>query len=111
MAYAAWQARRRGVGLHLVHGVRVHGAGETAAGLLYDDNERVVAAEQRLARIGAPVRSGQSAGTGPAVATKVVAGSGGMTLVRESASAGLLGSVSQALVARAPVSVTVVHRT
>ena len=32
----------------------------------------------------------QSAEAGPAVATKVVAGSGGMTLVRESASAGLI---------------------
>jgi nucleotide-binding universal stress UspA family protein len=90
VAYGAWEARRRGVGLHLVHGFESTEPGGLPPGAPYDDNELVVAAEQRLAGIGAQVRTDQSAEAGPAVATKVVAGSGGMTLVRESASAGLI---------------------
>ena len=90
VSYADWEARRRGVDLRLVHGFVPAAPGELPPLPANDDNALVLAAQERLAEFGAQVRGDRPAGSATAVTTTVVAGSGGMTLVRESGSAGLV---------------------
>lgn len=87
ISYAAWEATRRGVGLRLVNGFVSATTGELRPGPHDDDNELLVAAEERLSEATADIRSRYP---DLPLSTKVVAGSGGKTLVDESASAGLL---------------------
>ncbi len=87
VSYAAWEATRRGAGLHLVNGFDCAAEGESRSGPSYDENEVVVAAEERLGEATVGVRSRHPE---LSVGTKVVAGSGARTLVEESASAGLV---------------------
>lgn len=79
VSYAAWEARRRGLGLRLVHGFVASEPGAERAML--------VTAEARLSDASAEVRA---AHPGLPISTKVVAGSGAMTLVAESKSASLV---------------------
>jgi nucleotide-binding universal stress UspA family protein len=87
VSYAAWEAARRGVGLRLVNGFVPGATGESGSGPPYDENELVVAAEERLCEVTAGIRSRYP---DLPVSVKVVAGSGGKILVEESASAGLV---------------------
>src|SRR4051812_5135216 len=88
VSQAAWEAKRRGVGLRLVHGFVATDPGETPPGSPDDQNELIIAAGQRLAE--AATVQVRSSFPELAVSTKVVAGSGGMTLVNESSRAGLV---------------------
>ncbi len=88
LSYAAWEAQRRGAGLKLIHGFVATDPGEALPTAPYDDNELVVAAEERLAE--AAVAHLSPGFPRSLVTTKVVAGSGGSALVDESLRAGLV---------------------
>ena len=82
---AAWEAQRRGVALRLVHGfVRSQ---PTPTEPPYDDNEVVIVAEERLLESTTGIRSRYP---GLLIQTKVVAGSGALALLDESARASLV---------------------
>jgi nucleotide-binding universal stress UspA family protein len=87
MAYAAQEARRRGLGLFLVHGFLSTAPDEGDQISIDDDQALVVAAEERLAETTAAVRLEYP---DLRISTKVRAGSGGATLVRESESDSLV---------------------
>ena len=84
----AWEAERRGVSLRLVHGFVASEPDDVLPGPPYDDNELLIAAEERLSEIATTEVS--SVFPGVTVTTRVVAGSGGLALVNESADAGLV---------------------
>jgi len=87
VSYAAWEAVRRGVGLRLVHGYVPADPGEAPPVASFDDNDRIAAAEERLAGATAQVRREHPQ---LPVSVKVVAGSGAMSLVNESVRASLV---------------------
>jgi nucleotide-binding universal stress UspA family protein len=87
VAYAAWEARRRGLELLLVHGFLGSAPDEIPQVALDDDNALVIVAEERLVEAAAALRCEYP---GVRISTKVVVGSGGTTLVEESASASLV---------------------
>jgi nucleotide-binding universal stress UspA family protein len=87
VSYAAWEATRREVGLHLVNGADCTATGESHSGPPYDENAVVAAAEDRLREATVGVRSRHP---GLLVGAKFVASSGAKALVEESASAGLV---------------------
>jgi len=87
LAYAVWEARRRGLPLRLVQGFMVPAPCASPMAPFYDDEALIDLAEERLAQIAADVQAKYS---GLEVTTKVVSGSGAMTLVAESASASLV---------------------
>jgi nucleotide-binding universal stress UspA family protein len=82
---AAWEAQRRGATLRLVHGFVPSRLTPTEPP--YDDNELVVAAEVRLDEATGWLRAKYPQ---LRIQTKVVAGSGALALVDESATAGLI---------------------
>jgi len=84
--YAAREARRRGLGLLLVHGF-LSTAPEGEQISIGDNQALIVAAEERLAETAAAVRLDYP---DLRISTKVLAGSGGTALVQESASASLI---------------------
>jgi nucleotide-binding universal stress UspA family protein len=87
-SYAAWEAERRGVGLRLVHGYVPAEQGEEAPPAVpFDDNQRIVAAEEHFAEAMLQVRRDHPQ---LPVSVKVVAGSGAMSLVNESKTASLV---------------------
>lgn len=88
VSYAAWEAQRRGVHLRLVHGFVATDPDEIPPGPSFDENELVVVAEERLAEYAAKQIASEFPEVG--VTTKVVAGSGALALVNESARAGLV---------------------
>jgi nucleotide-binding universal stress UspA family protein len=87
VAYAAEEARRRGLGLLLVHGFLSTAPGEREQISIDDDQALIVAAEERLEETTAAVRLDHP---DLGISTKVLAGSGGTALVQESASASLV---------------------
>jgi nucleotide-binding universal stress UspA family protein len=119
--YAAGEARRRGVGLCLVHGFVVPPTPVGTPNALYDDNALLMVNEEPLSGMAARLRREFPDLT---ITTKVVAGSGGFALVQESADAELvvvgprgrggfpdlrLGSVAEQVVAHARCPVVVVR--
>jgi nucleotide-binding universal stress UspA family protein len=84
ITYAAQEARRRGLGLLLVHGFLSTAPDEWEQISIDDDQALIVAAEERLAETTAAVRLQYP---DLRISTKVDAGSGGAALVEESESA------------------------
>jgi nucleotide-binding universal stress UspA family protein len=84
---AAWEAARRGIGLRLVNCFDPAPSGGPPPGPPYDENEVLVAAEERFSEAMAGVRHQHP---DLPIATKVVAGPVARTLVEESATATLV---------------------
>src|SRR5690348_1801260 len=87
LAYAAWEAQRRDVGLVLVNGFVPTQSKDDATQLSAVDNDLLIAARERLAEVASNVRREHP---DLPISTKVLTGSGGLTLVSESTSASLV---------------------
>jgi nucleotide-binding universal stress UspA family protein len=122
VAYAAWEAERRGLPLRIVHGYLVPTPCLTPLAPLLDEKAMLAAARDRLAQTAQAVRSRRPQ---LPLATRAVRASGGAALIQESASAGLvvvgapdlrgfarspIGSVATQVLANARCPVLVVPR-
>jgi nucleotide-binding universal stress UspA family protein len=122
IAYAAWEARRRGAALRLVHGFQVPVSAVGTPVPFVDDSILIAAARAHIEQLAASLRPDYP---DLRITSAVVAGSGGYALVSESAGAQLvvvgprgtggfhnllLGSVTAQVIAHAGCPVIVVRR-